>query len=119
MAAACTYLGASLGGKAAVALLYVIAGIGVIVAWVIVWMPIEELLFDWRPPAHVVAVFGLLSRARLEFIRRRTRDRCAVHSPGPEDPSDTAHRGIFGGALLGRHADAQPVQDHPRTDTLS
>ncbi len=86
MAAACTYLGASLGGKAAAALLYVIAGIGVIVAWVIVWMPIEELLFDWRPPAHVAAVFDLLSRARLEFIQRRTPDRRAAQSPGPEDP---------------------------------
>jgi hypothetical protein len=26
---------------------------------------------------------------------------------------------IFGGALLGRHADALPVQDHPGTGTLS
>ena len=26
----------------------------------------------------------------------------------------TGGRGIFGGALFGRHADAQPVQDHPR-----
>jgi hypothetical protein len=92
VAAACSYLGASLDGKAAAALPYVIAGIGVIAAWVIVWMPIEEPLFDWRPPAHVVAVFGPLSRARLEFIRQRTPDRCAVHSPGPQDPSDTAHR---------------------------
>ena len=86
VAAACSYLGASLDGKAAAALLYVIAGIGVIAAWVIVWMPIEELLFDWRPPAHLAAVFGLLSRARLEFIGRRTPDGCAVHSPGPDDP---------------------------------
>ena len=60
VAAACSYLGASLDGKAAAALPYVIAGIGVIAAWVIVWMPIEELLFDWRLAAYVVAVFGPL-----------------------------------------------------------
>jgi len=86
VAAACGSLGANLDSKTAAALLYVIAGIGAIAAWVIVWMPIEELLFDWRPPAHVAAVFDLLSRARLEFIQRRTPDRRAAQSPGPEDP---------------------------------
>jgi hypothetical protein len=86
VAAGCSYLGASLDSKTAAALLDVIAGIGVIASWIIVWMPIEERLFDWRPPAHVAAVFGLLSRARLEFIRRPTPDRRAAHPPGPEDP---------------------------------
>ncbi len=86
VAAACGSLGANLDSKTAAALLYIIAGIGAIAAWVIVWMPIEELLFDWRPPAHVAAVFDLLSRARLEFIQRRTPDRRAAQSPGPEDP---------------------------------
>ncbi len=86
VAAACGSLGANLDSKTTAALLYVIAGIGAIAAWVIIWMPIEELLFDWRPPAHVAAVFELLSRARLEFIQRCTPDRCAVHSPGPKDP---------------------------------
>ena len=86
VAAACGSLGANLDSKTAAALLYVIAGIGAIAAWVIVWMPIEELLFDWRPPAHVAAVFDLLSRARLEFIQRRTPDGHGAHSPGPGDP---------------------------------
>ncbi len=70
IAVACSSLGANLNSKTAAALLYVVAGIGAIAAWVIVWMPIEELLFDWRPPAHVAADFDLLSRARLEFIQR-------------------------------------------------
>jgi len=80
------YLAESVDGKAAEALLYAVAGIGAIAAWIIVWVPIEELLFGWRPPAHVAAVFDLLSQARLEFIQRRAPDRYAVRSPGPEEP---------------------------------
>jgi hypothetical protein len=55
-------------------------------SWVIVWTPIGELLFDWRPPAHTAAVFALLSRASLDFIRPRTPDRRAAHPPGREHP---------------------------------
>jgi len=80
VAAACGYLGESVDGKAAEALLYVIAGIGVIAAWLTVWVPIEGLLFGWRPPAQVAAAFDLLSRARLEFIQSSTPDRHAPRS---------------------------------------
>jgi len=86
VAVACGYLSESVGAKAAEVLLYAIAGVGLIAAWIIVWVPIEELLFGWRPPAHVAAVFDLLSRARLEFIQRHTPDRNAVDSHDPEEP---------------------------------
>jgi hypothetical protein len=82
VAAACGYLGDSVDVKAAAALLYIIAGIGVIAAWIIVWQPVEELLFGWRAPAHLAAAFGFLSRARLEFIERPTPGRYAAQSPG-------------------------------------
>jgi len=75
VAAACGSVGANLDGKTAAALLYVVAGIGAIASWVIIWLPIEQWLFDWRPSAHVAAVFDLLSRARLEFIQRAAGDR--------------------------------------------
>jgi len=74
VAAVCGYLGESVDGKAAEALLLVIAGIGVIAAWIIIWVPTEELLFGWRAPGHVAEVFDRLSRAKLEFVRRRTPD---------------------------------------------
>jgi hypothetical protein len=80
LAAACASIGQSVNGVVAKALLYVIGGIGAIAAWVITWMPIEERFFDWRPPAHVAAVFDLLCRARLEFHRQSAPDRSALHS---------------------------------------
>jgi len=57
------------------AVLYVIAGIGVIAAWVIAWLPIEELLFDWRPDGRVAHAYELLAGAQLETSPRPARHR--------------------------------------------
>jgi hypothetical protein len=53
------------------ALLYIVAGVGVIAAWVIAWMPIEELLFDWRPDARLASAYDLLAQSRLEVVTPR------------------------------------------------
>ena len=70
LGAACGSIGQSVTGEVPKAILYVVAGISVIAAWVISWMPIEEVFFDWRPAARVAAVFDLLHQARLEFDRQ-------------------------------------------------
>ena len=60
----------SVGSNLGAAVLYVIAGVGVISAWVIAWMPIEEILFDWRPPARTARAYELLASAPLELAAR-------------------------------------------------
>lgn len=75
LGAACASVGQNVSAVVVQAILYVVAGIGAIAAWVITWMPIEELFFDWRPQAHVAAVFDLLRRSRVEFERQPARDR--------------------------------------------
>jgi hypothetical protein len=59
------------GSRLLAGVLYVIAGVGVISAWVIAWMPIEQLLFDWRPDARTAHAYELLADSRLE-TRHRT-----------------------------------------------
>jgi len=93
IATACAYLGESVNGIAAKALLYVISGIGAISSWVITWHPIEELLFAWRPQAHLAGSFELLCRARLQLERGPTRPdggsrlrASANASPDPASP---------------------------------
>ena len=75
----------SVGSHLVAAALYVLAGLGVIAAWVIAWMPIEELLFDWRPDGRTALAYELLAGARLEAGRR---------APGAEHrPNATARVG--------------------------
>lgn len=64
-------LAQSTGTHLVAALLYIAAGVCVIAAWVIVWMPIEELLFDWRPDGRTATAYALLARSRLEIVARR------------------------------------------------
>jgi hypothetical protein len=63
------------GSHLLAALLYVLAGVGVISAWVIAWMPIEELLFDWRPDARAAQAYELLADSRLETRHGTLRSR--------------------------------------------
>ncbi len=51
-------------------LLYAVAFVAVIAAWTIGWTPTEQALFDWRAPGHTAAVYELLSRARVEVVRK-------------------------------------------------
>jgi MFS family permease len=60
----------SVGSNLLKAVLYVVLGIGVISAWVIAWMPIEELLFDWRPDGRRTRAYDLLARCELELVDR-------------------------------------------------
>jgi len=60
----------STGSHVLAAALYVIAGIGVIASWVIAWIPIEELLFDWRPDGRTAHAYELLAASRLETSSR-------------------------------------------------
>ena len=92
LAAACGSLVQNVNGVVFKAILYVIAGIGAIAAWVITWLPIEELFFDWRPQAHAAAVFDLLRHSRLEFQRQAGRDRQDRHSTGQTATGQTAAR---------------------------
>lgn len=64
-------LAENVGSALLAALLYAVAGIGAISAWVITWMPIEEILFDWRPPARVATTYDLLAHARIETLQRK------------------------------------------------
>lgn len=69
MAAIFDYLSTTVGGAGAQTVFLALAGIGLISVWVVIWMPVEELLFDWRPAARSAAVYDLLARARLEVVR--------------------------------------------------
>jgi hypothetical protein len=91
VAAGCGTLAQSTSTHVVAAVLYVVAAVSVIAAWVIAWMPIEEVLFDWRPDGRAASAYGLLARCRFEvahhsFIRSSAADPCegsrAMQSPG-------------------------------------
>lgn len=69
VAAIFDYLATTVDAVVAQAVFLAIAGIGLITVWTVIWMPVEELLLDWRPAARTAAAYDLLSRARLEFVR--------------------------------------------------
>ena len=73
-------VGESTGGGLLAAVLYVVAGIGVISAWVIAWLPIEEFLFDWRPEARAARAYELLADSQLETSPRPVRPRDQAES---------------------------------------
>ncbi|HUK94071.1 MAG TPA: hypothetical protein VLU96_03345 [Gaiellaceae bacterium] len=84
-AAAATGAGAlaqDAGSSLLVSFLYAVAGLCLIAAWVIVWMPVEEVLFDWRPAAHVAEAYDLLTRASVEVVERGSRSRLAPRPAG-------------------------------------
>jgi len=81
IAAACGTLAEGIGTNALAALLYAGGGVGVIAAWVIVWIPIEEIFFDWRPEARAATVYELLARSRVDVVERARRHALA-HSLG-------------------------------------
>ena len=70
----------STGTHLVAALLYVVAGVCAITAWVIAWLPVEEVLFDWRPDARTASAYGLLAGSRLEIVT------------GPAANADTDYR---------------------------
>lgn len=70
VAAVCGTLAEGTGTKALAALLYAVGGVGVIAAWVIIWMPIEEILFDWRPEARIANAYEVLARSRVDVVKR-------------------------------------------------
>jgi len=71
VAAGASALAESAGSSLVVPLLYAVAGLCLISAWVILWMPVEEVLFDWRPKAHVAEGYDLLARASVEIVERK------------------------------------------------
>lgn len=82
VAALFDYLSTTVGGAGAQTVFLALAGIGLISVWVVIWMPVEELLFDWRPAARTAAVYDLLAGARLELVRRGRGRRAAPSAPG-------------------------------------
>jgi hypothetical protein len=73
VAAGAGALAESLAAGAAAVPLYLVAGIGMIAAWASAWLPIEQLHFDWRAPAHLAAAYQLLTDARLQIVQHRSR----------------------------------------------
>ena len=48
------------------AVLVILAGLAITIAWVVSWLVIEATMYDWRQPAWQARVYDLLSRATLE-----------------------------------------------------
>jgi hypothetical protein len=48
------------------AVLIILAGLAITVAWVVSWMVVELAMYDWREPAWKARIYELLSRATLE-----------------------------------------------------
>ena len=64
------YLAQGIDSTLLMVFLYAVAFLSVIAAWTIGWTPIEQAWFDWRAPGHTAAVYELLSRARVQIVKR-------------------------------------------------
>ena len=55
----------NLAGKA---ILVVVAGLAITIAWVWSWTVVESTYFDWQPSARQAHAYDLLSRSTLEVV---------------------------------------------------
>ena len=62
------YLASVVDNLAGKAILLVIAGLAITVAWVASWMVVESTFFDWQPSARQAHAYDLLARATLEVV---------------------------------------------------
>lgn len=74
-------LAQGIDGTVTMVVLYAVAFISVVAAWTIGWAPIEQALFDWRAPGHTSAGYELLSRAKIDVVRRPGDDSPEVTQP--------------------------------------
>jgi hypothetical protein len=62
------YLAGVVDNLAGTAVLLVVAGLAITVAWVASWMVVESTFFDWQPSARRAHAYDLLARATLEVV---------------------------------------------------
>ncbi len=62
------YLASVVDNLAGRAILLVVAGVAITVAWVASWMVVESTFFDWQPAARLAHAYDLLARAHLEVV---------------------------------------------------
>ena len=95
VAAGSGFLAEAIGGSSpGTLLLYVLAGISTIAAWASAWLPLEQLLFDWRAPAHLAVAYHLLTHVRLQIMGQRSRAgpaRRSLTRSGSTRPAARAH----------------------------
>ena len=47
----------------------IIREIMIILGWVIIWRPVETLLYDWRPYKREINLYGRLEKSTVEVIK--------------------------------------------------
>lgn len=62
------FLSAALGQPWLLALLLTIMMVGILLAWVCGWLPIEAILFDWREAGHRAKAYDLLADATVTIV---------------------------------------------------